>query len=136
MKLLLLGATIVRTHISNSGQFRTSPQPPAETVPTRPGLRGAGTARLFECGAKAVGREPAASYDSVRRAAGGRFNDRKRLWLRYTARETFLCQIRLPGGEDIHAKTAELGGKMTKRGAPRTSVRSGNRRPGRTARQS
>ena len=104
MKLLQLGATIVRTHISNSGQFRTSPQPPAETVPTRPGRRGAGTVRLFECGGKAAGREPAASYDSVRRAAGRRFNDRKRLWLRYTARETFLCQIRLPGGEDIYAK--------------------------------
>ena len=122
--------------MSNSGQFRTSPQPPAETVAVRPGLRDAGTVRLFECGGKAVGREPAASYDSVRRAAGRRFNDSKRLWLRYTARETFLRQIRLPGGEDIHAKTAELGGKMTKRGAPRTSVRSGNRRPGRTARQS
>jgi hypothetical protein len=67
--------------------------------------------------------------------AGRRFNDTKRLWLRYTARETFLCQIRLPGGEDIYAKTAELGGKMTKRVTPRTSVRSGNRRPGRTARQ-
>ena len=52
--------------MSNSGQFRTTPQPPAETVPTRPGLRDAGTVRLFECGAKAVGREPAASYDSVR----------------------------------------------------------------------
>ena len=125
MKLLQLGATIVRTHISNSGQFRISP-----------GLRGAGTARLFECGEKGVGREPAASYDSVRRAAGRRFNDRKRLWLRYTARETFLCQIRLPGGEDIYAKTAELGGKLSKRGTPRTKVRSGNRRPGRTARQS
>ena len=123
--------------MSNSGQFRTSPQPPAETVPTRPGQRDAGTVRLFECGAKAVGREPAASYDSVRVVqAGRRFNDRKRLWLRYTARETILRQIRLPGEEDVHAKTAELGGKMTKRVTPRASVRSGNRRTGRTARQS
>jgi hypothetical protein len=122
--------------MSNSGQFRTSPQPPAETDPTRPGLRDAGTARLFECGAKAVRRDLQRLTIAFVVQAGRRFNDTKRLWLRYTARETFLCQIRLPGGEDIYAKTAELGGKMTKRGTPRTSVRSGNRRPGRTARQS
>ena len=53
-----------------------------------------------------------------------RFNDRKRLWLRYTARETFLCQIRLrPVEKMIYAKTAELGGKMTKGGTLRRPLR-------------
>ena len=41
-----LGATIARTHIIDSGQFPSSPGPPAETVPAHRRPSGAGAARL------------------------------------------------------------------------------------------